>query len=24
VTKELKFSHPILVTMFASLGTKSD
>jgi hypothetical protein len=24
VTKELNFSHPTLVTMFASLGTKSD
>jgi hypothetical protein len=24
VTKELKFSHPTLVTMFAYLGTKSD
>jgi hypothetical protein len=24
VTKELNFSHPILVTMFAFLGTKSD
>jgi hypothetical protein len=24
VTKELKFSHSTLVTMFAYLGTKSD
>jgi hypothetical protein len=24
VTKELKFSHPTLVTMFTSLETKSD
>jgi hypothetical protein len=24
VTKDLKFSHPILVVMFASIETKSD